>query len=376
MKLNSLEIDVNLLKIFEFYKIDYNDVKFPQWNKFLKSMNPHYSIPSPEKLNSDVFTTTYASIISEVFNSNPLDIIILATSQNDSVFKICSFLYSLTEKLTFLKIQNFKTTNPSISSQISDFCDASVQKASEVFNVNVRYLLYDFDVSIDTNKEVEGKMTFRIPSFSLLINTIINDPNEYDITTSEIENLQSFKKHLENLEIHFNNNKCTMAEAVQSLLQFHGEIKSLIPRGKLEYIRNFMGFFMKEIPVVCNFYDHRFRAELCKTYPILRQKLTKFWESDYFRDSLLQNSDYMDKSGIFFEFFSSKKSEECDAKTFWLIHKGHGGPLINIALNLVSIPAKIPKITPKIFELDCSIDYEKLLIQSCLILENNSVISN
>ena len=225
------------------------------------------------------------------------------------------------------------------------------------FGHTAQYIVYDADISLDDSGKVKGIQYYRINCFSILFQRLKNEHDKWDMgETGSIGYkkataiIDDYYDNVDSLEEYIKTSFCKLSEAVEKVLEFLENNKSILNITVDDIILK----SLRPCVLGPNYMHPKYRGQsYCKRWPEKEVDiLNDFIYMACPTEALRSLSDYQEKSLDFVEI--SRLTLDQNPIQFWTFAKKKHPKLAQFALDLLNIPAVMPNI-----------DEEKLVTMYC-----------
>ena len=309
--------------------------------KFLLSCKDceDFEMPEPDQFDSIVNKACeekYNQYVSQGFYKF---LLVYTKSECDHLFAISFAVTRQYNELVYIKdAKIFKDENQ--KENFKSFCSDSVQNFHISYNYIAKYLLYNGDITLEDTGSGLATKFFQVPCLSRALTKLRCRHDGWSVSSEDpqgdCETIVEFNKKVDDLKRDIEVSRCNLGEGTQRILEFVDEHRRVLNIQPLLVIKK----YLRPVMLGCNFFDPRFKGHQFEDDVDLVQLLDEFLESH----CPIEEFSAIRQYGLNTHHFYEKSRYIQEPKRFWTILKQHHEKLAQFCLDLIAVPAIMPRV--------------------------------
>ena len=333
------EKNVSLLKLLVYCGIDFNKINSTHFKHFFTLFAPSYKIPDVSDLKDKIFHSAYDNLHRHNHSSQISNVIgVLACNYGEEDYAV-SFLLSRTKEYIYITDIVINNEDSDVITELENFCDLSVQKASDTYSATVHFVIYGGSYLLKRKSEVNGSKYNIITSFTTIIRKLKDEraPCSQE-NIEDINKSRAYTNAMEIIEEKLTDPNYILADALEDLLKLIDDgFLSINPYAFKDIIT-----LLNPVCLAANYFVHKFKGHFFTRFDVLNQLMYDFLFDELPNQAFDGLANYKNSQGTFSKLFDPSKTY--DIKRFWCIAKLEEKSISEYALSLVDLPATLKKI--------------------------------
>ncbi|XP_008214163.1 uncharacterized protein LOC100678820 isoform X2 [Nasonia vitripennis] len=300
---NSKEKDVYFLKFLLCFNIDFKKINSAHCQNMLKTLDPTYTIPSIEDLTNRVLDYAIQKMNEEKIQ-DLTSTMGMATIGIDNEIIAISFAIHSNNKYFYIDNITICKDDVDYIKQLDVFCNLSVEMAKKVYNVSVKFVLYDGSVRISCMGIANNSKYYTITTFSQIISELKYNHDPFLVAnSSDTEKVKQYDNVLESFEKKLTTANYTIADATEDLLYLVSNESLSINKSMDKTIIE----LLSPVSLAANYFMHEFKGHHFIDYKPLKDMMYEFLFDAVPNEAFDSLTEFKDQTGIFQELNNQQK---------------------------------------------------------------------
>ena len=237
-----------------------------------KTFYCNFTLPTSDDFKIRIFKAASDNVLKQNLNKNYINAIHVISYEDEKIVSALVTLIAKDNNSSYINFMLVSKVDRNILYCLEEFCNISVQKCKELYNIDVKFVMHDGSYDLNFKSTVNDIAHFRIREFSYLMKSL-QKIEFVSISSADLPSINKYYNTLETLDDNIKSKNLTIAEAIKELFK-------LIDSGALMANENVMMVISKNLPslyLACNYFHPKFQGNLFRNHSSLFAEFEKFW---------------------------------------------------------------------------------------------------